>query len=94
MTLAKSTDPKVWVKDILKVSNPPGTPCGTYASCLALLKAGKKINYQGAAGNDDFNQYHNVFSGFQMVGFDSKLNNVTRGTVSPDQLATVVSKER
>jgi ABC-type branched-subunit amino acid transport system substrate-binding protein len=94
MTLANSTDPKVWVKDILKVSNPPGTQCGTYTSCLALLKAGKKINYQGAAGTDDFNQYHNVFSGFQMVGFDSKLNNITRGTVSPAQLATVVSKER
>ena len=30
MTLANSTDPKVWVKDILKVSNPPGTKCGTY----------------------------------------------------------------
>jgi hypothetical protein len=29
-----------------------------------------------------------------MVGFDSKLNNITRGTVSPAQLATVVSKER
>ena len=94
MTLAKSTDPKVWVKDILSVSNPPGTQCGTYSSCLALLAKGKKINYQGAAGDDDFNQYHNVFSGFQMVGFDSKLNNVTRGTVSPEQLATVVTKER
>lgn len=93
MTLAKSTNPKVWVKDIIKVSNPPGVRCGTYPSCRALLAKGKKINYDGAAGNDDFNQYHNVFSGFQMVGFDSKLNNVTRGTVSPAQLASVVAKE-
>jgi len=93
MTMANSTNPKVWVKDILKVSNPPGVQCGTYKSCVALIKAGKKINYEGAAGNDDFNKYHNVFSGFQMVGFNSKLNNITRGTVSPKQLATVVSKE-
>ena len=55
MTYAKSTDPKVWVNDILKVSNPPGVQCYTYATCVTLLKAGKKINYQGASGTDDFN---------------------------------------
>ena len=51
MTMAKSTDPKVWVKDVTKVSDPPGTVCGTYTTCVALLKAHKKINYDGAAGN-------------------------------------------
>jgi ABC-type branched-subunit amino acid transport system substrate-binding protein len=93
MNLAKSTNPKVWVNDVTKVSNPPGTVCGTYRSCLALIRKGKKINYNGAAGNDDFNKYHNVFSGFQMVGFDSSLNNVVRSYVTPQNLATVVSKE-
>lgn len=93
MTYAKSTNPKVWVKDVTKVSNPPGVVCGTYKSCLALLKKHKKINYNGAAGNDDFNKYHNVFSGFQMVGFDSSLNNTIRAVVTPANLATVVSKE-
>lgn len=93
MTAAKSTNPKVWVKDVVKVANPPGTQCSTYASCVALLAKGKDINYQGAAGDDDFNKYHNVFSGFQMLGFDSSLNNVTRGVVTPQNLATVVGKE-
>ncbi len=93
MTYAKSTDPKVWVKDVIKVSNPPGIQCGTYAACVRLIKQGKKINYQGASGNDDFNKYHNVFSGFQMVGFDANLNNITRGFVTPGQLASVVAKE-
>ena len=51
------------------------------------------IGPNGAGGNDDFNKYHNVFSGFQMVGFDSKLNNVVRSYVTPQQLATVVAKE-
>jgi ABC-type branched-subunit amino acid transport system substrate-binding protein len=92
MTLAKSTDPKVWVKDIIKVSNPPGITCGRYAQCIAYLKAGKKINYDGAAGNDDFNKFHNVFSGFEMVGFTSSLSNVTRAYVTPAQLAAVVAK--
>lgn len=93
MTAAKSTNPKVWVKDVVKVSDPPGVPCSTYAACVRLLKKGKDINYQGASGNDDFNKYHNVFSGFQMLGFDSSLNNVTRGIVTPQELQSVVAKE-
>ena len=57
-----------------------------------LLKHGKKIDYNGAAGNDNFNQYNNVFSGFQMLGFDSKLNNKLDAYVTPAQLAAVVAK--
>ena len=75
MTAANSTNPKVWVKDVVKVSDPPGVQCSTYASCVSLIKKGKDIDYQGASGNDDFNKYHNVFSGFEMLGFDSSLNN-------------------
>lgn len=93
MTMAKSTNPKVWVKDVTKVSNPPGVVCGTYKTCVALIKRHKVINYNGAAGNDDFNKYHNVFSGFQMLGFDSSLNNVQRAYITPAQLAAVVAKE-
>ena len=43
------------------VSNPPGTQCYTYATCLALIKAGTKTNYEGASGPLDYNQYHNTF---------------------------------
>jgi ABC-type branched-subunit amino acid transport system substrate-binding protein len=43
------------------VTTPPGTQCYTYASCLALIKAGTKINFDGASGPLDYNQYHNVF---------------------------------
>jgi branched-chain amino acid transport system substrate-binding protein len=92
MTMANSTDPKVWVKDVMKVSDPPGVQCSTYAACVHLLKKHKHINYQGASGNDDFNQNHNVFSGFQMLGFDSSLNNVTRSLVTPQELESVVAK--
>jgi ABC-type branched-subunit amino acid transport system substrate-binding protein len=93
MTAARSTNPKVWAKDVVKVSNPPGRPCSTYRACVSLLKRHKDINYGGASGDDDFNKYHNVFSGFQMLGFDSSLNNVTRSIVTPQQLESVVAKE-
>ena len=43
------------------VTNPPGTQCYTYADCLKLIKAGTKINYDGASGDLNYNQYHNTF---------------------------------
>jgi branched-chain amino acid transport system substrate-binding protein len=93
MTMANSTNPKVWVKDVVKVSNPPGTACTNYPQCVALLKRHVKINYQGAAGTDDFNKYHNVFSGFQFLGFNSALNTHQVAFVTPAQLAATVAKE-
>lgn len=86
MTAAHSTNPKVWVNDISKVSDPPGTECYTYASCVALLKAGKKINYQGATGPEDFNKYHNSFSGFAVSGFTSSDQLTQRAYVTPAQV--------
>lgn len=71
MTAANSTNPKVWVNKITDVTNPPGTKCYTYSSCLTLLKSHKKINYEGATGPEDFNTYHNTFSGFSVDGFTS-----------------------
>jgi hypothetical protein len=44
-----------------QVTNPPGTQCYTYKDCLALIKAGTKMNYDGASGPLDYNQYQNVF---------------------------------
>jgi ABC-type branched-subunit amino acid transport system substrate-binding protein len=43
------------------VTNPPGTQCYTYKTCLDLLKAGTKINYEGASGDLNYNKYNNVF---------------------------------
>lgn len=86
MTEAKSTDPKVWSKHVADVSSPPGTQCFDYASCLKLVKAGTQIDYQGAGGDDNFNQYHNVFSGFSVVGFNTDLTNTAGTYVTPAQI--------
>jgi len=43
------------------VTNPPGTQCYTYKTCVDLLKAGTKINYEGASGDLNYNKYNNVF---------------------------------
>jgi ABC-type branched-subunit amino acid transport system substrate-binding protein len=58
---AKTTDGTTVAHDMTKVTNPPGTACFTYATCLKLLKAGTKINYEGASGSLDYNKYNNTF---------------------------------
>ena len=58
---AKTTKGLTVAHDMTKVTNPPGTACYTYSTCLRLIKAGKKVNYEGASGNLDYNKYNNTF---------------------------------
>jgi ABC-type branched-subunit amino acid transport system substrate-binding protein len=58
---AKTTNGTTVARDMAMVTNPPGTACYTYATCLALIKAGTKVNYQGASGELDYNKYNNTF---------------------------------
>jgi ABC-type branched-subunit amino acid transport system substrate-binding protein len=60
-TYAKTTNGTTVARDMTRVTNPPGTACFTYATCLRLLKAGTKINYEGASGSLDYNKYNNTF---------------------------------
>jgi len=71
MTEAQTTDPTVWVDHITAVSNPPGTMCYTYADCVQLLSQGQKINYEGASGPQDFDQYHNTYGDWDIVQWNS-----------------------
>lgn len=48
-------------KQMDKVTNPPGTQCYTYKDCVALVKAGKDIDQEGASGDLSYNKFHNVF---------------------------------
>jgi ABC-type branched-subunit amino acid transport system substrate-binding protein len=59
MDKAGSTDPASFIADIPKVTTPGSgvTMVSTYADGLAALKAGKQIDYVGAAGAMVFNQY-------------------------------------
>lgn len=58
---AKTTNGTTVAHDMTSVTNPPGAACYTYSACLSLLKAGTKINYEGASGDLDYNKYNNTF---------------------------------
>ena len=71
MTKSGATTGKAVADAVTEISNPPGFVVSTYASGVRALKAGKKINYDGAAGNQDFDKYHNVFGPFAVLRFDA-----------------------
>ena len=92
MDFAKGTSNTGITSALPQVSNPPGTMCYTYPSCAALLKAGKKINYEGASGPMDFNSHHNVSGPWDVVKSDTSGNLVTITTVTPAQVTAAGAK--
>lgn len=51
---AQSSDPTVFVNELVGITNGPGTKCSLFADCYALLAAGEDIDYDGASGPLDF----------------------------------------
>ena len=86
-TYAKSTDGDAVSKAMTKVTNPPGQTCSTFAECLPLLKAGTKINYEGASGSLDYNQYNNTFGPYGAFVSDDKGSEQQVATLSAADLA-------
>ena len=84
---AKTSDGAKVAAAMKKVTNPPGTACFTYATCKALLTAGKKINYEGASGSLDYNAYNNVFGPYGAFKVDLKGNEQQVALLSAPALA-------
>jgi ABC-type branched-subunit amino acid transport system substrate-binding protein len=84
---AGTTDPSAMVGAIPNVSNPPGVKVSDWATAVSDLKAGKKINYEGASGPMDYNQYHNVFGPFDAVQVDLQGNDQIVQTFTAADLA-------
>jgi len=60
MESAKKTDGESLAENIRNVANPPGTKIYSYAEGVKLLRQGKKIDYEGLAGPQNFDEYGNV----------------------------------
>ena len=75
---AGSDDPAKIKGKMLEVSK-GGTKCQTYAACLALLKQGKDIDYDGASGPVDLDSNHEPTVGvYDVWAYDAagKPNNI------------------
>jgi len=68
------------------VADPPGTTVYDYKTGSTDMKAGTKINYDGASGPMDFNDHNNVTGGFDAVVSDASGNIKTVLTVTAQQL--------
>jgi branched-chain amino acid transport system substrate-binding protein len=87
IVMANSSDPKVFVNDVAKVtSDETGQECTNFAGCVALLKKGSKIDYEGASGPMDFDKNHSVYSGINVYKFDASGNLQSVFTCSADAL--------
>ena len=60
---AAGSDDPAKIKDKMLEVSQGGTKCQTYADCLALLKAGKDIDYDGASGSVDLSKVGEPTSG-------------------------------
>jgi branched-chain amino acid transport system substrate-binding protein len=52
---AGSTKASAWAPAMHEVGEAPGEVCYTYADCLALIRAGKDVDYEGTSGSGDYN---------------------------------------
>lgn len=86
MLEAKSTNPTKYVSDIMKVANGPGQNVYDFKTGAAAIAAGKAINYQGASGPEDFNQYHNVTGAFEADTFTPTGNLTQVMNITPQEL--------
>jgi branched-chain amino acid transport system substrate-binding protein len=72
--------------DMTKVTDPPGQKCYAYATCLSLIKKKVKIDYDGASGDLNYNQYNNVFGPYGAFQVDLKGNEQQASVLSASAL--------
>jgi branched-chain amino acid transport system substrate-binding protein len=89
-TATKSLSPSVWNASVPAMTTPGAMEVHTYAEGLAALKAGKKIDYVGATGIIDFNQWHNSGGGFEIAAYQSSGNLNLVDSISAAQLAPLI----
>lgn len=63
-------------ENIRRVSNPPGVTVKNFAEGKAYLQMGVEINYEGASGSCDFDEYGNVPGAFAKYVFDSNAKGI------------------
>lgn len=90
---AKSVNPAAYNSDVASITagGHGAVKVYSFAEGAAALKAGKRIQYIGASGPIQFNQYHNSVGLFEAAGFD-KHGQVTLARVLPQNTITALTR--
>src|SRR5229473_6679538 len=93
MVATNSADRTVYNPKIIEIANGTSgaTVVNTYKDGVAALKAGKSIRFEGAGGQNNFDQYNNSQSGYILVGYDKDGNEVRAGSLTPDQTSKLIA---
>jgi len=87
MVATNSKDPTVYNPKIKEIANGTSgaTVVHTYKEGLDALHAGKSIQYVGAGGANNFDQYNNSQSGYILVKYDAQGGEVQVQQLTPQQ---------
>jgi ABC-type branched-subunit amino acid transport system substrate-binding protein len=93
MDETKSLDPTVYNSVIKDVGNGVGgsVTVNTYATGVAAINKNEKVTWVGAGGATNYNQYNNSQQGYILVRYDASGNEITIGTLSQTQTATIIA---
>jgi len=93
MVMTNSSDPSVYNPKIIDIANGAtgATVVNTYKDGVAALKAGKSIRFEGAGGQNNFNQWNNSQSGYILVGYDKDGGEVKVGELTPSQTSQIIA---
>jgi branched-chain amino acid transport system substrate-binding protein len=82
MEKAKSTDSVAFTKEIRAVCNPPGEPVNDVLDALTKIRAGTKINFDGAGSSCDFDsrgdQINRSYADYKIIGGKQVLQNIIK----------------
>jgi ABC-type branched-subunit amino acid transport system substrate-binding protein len=93
MDETKSIDPTVYNPVIKDVGNgvSGSVVVNTYAAGVAAIKSGKKVQWVGAGGVTNYNQYNNSQQGYILVKYDATGNEVKFGSLTQAQTAAIIT---
>mgnify|MGYP001117273341 CR=1 FL=1 len=88
---SKEVSREAILKNIRKVSSPPGEKVANFAEGAKLLRQGKDIDYDGVAGSQDFDEYGNAITYLKVVLIEEgKLKRI--GTLTDKEVGAIVAE--
>jgi len=72
---AGTYDASAWAPAMREVVSAPGEVCYTYADCLALIRDGQEVDYEGVTGSGDFSEhgFNSVNAAYIQYGEDGSV---------------------